>query len=264
MSLKRQKHYMVFRRPRTQTIRAINNTIVLTIMTSRALEEVKKQVRDKGPQKIGFEIPSTSGENIIVQRQRARILELLEEAVTRRLYEQSLIMAVALTEDYLQKTLRTVLLWHPHKLGTNIAGMPVSKQVSLDDVLAAQNIRQLTSRIVEKQLVSLFHESPTRYFQYIEKVLSVSIDKQLKEDFIELKATRDLVVHNSGVVNELYVHKAGKKARADVGEPIPIDSKYFAAATKCMKRLIQAVYSQVLRKYGSAKIPQELKALGSS
>ncbi len=36
-------------------------------------------------------------------------------------------------------------------------------------------------------------------------------------------ATRDLVVHNSGVTNELYLQKAGKKARGALGARLTVD-----------------------------------------
>jgi hypothetical protein len=63
--------------------------------------------------------------------------------------------------------------------------------------------------VIRKQLVTVFYGSPERYFEYIENVLSIQIEKELKDTFAEIKASRDIIVHNSGIANEIYVGKRG-------------------------------------------------------
>lgn len=71
----------------------------------------------------------------------------------------------------------------------------------------------------------------------------------MKDGYAEVKATRDLVVHNNGVANDAYVRKAGSKARAQDAELIPLDAEYFSQAIQCMKRLANTVCKQAEKKY---------------
>jgi hypothetical protein len=71
-------------------------------------------------------------------------------------------------------------------------------------------------------------------------------------DYYEIAATRDLLVHNSCVVNDLYVEKAGAKVRGAVGERLIVDKTYFYGALGKMKRVSGAIKRDVERKYGAA------------
>ncbi len=56
-----------------------------------------------------------------------------------------------------------------------------------------------------------------------------------------MKATRDLLIHNSGIVNKTYLDKAGKMARYTVGEQVVIDSSYFSDCWLLAKKLIDDI-----------------------
>jgi hypothetical protein len=71
-------------------------------------------------------------------------------------------------------------------------------------------------------------------------------------DFYEIAATRELVVHNGCVVNDLYVEKAGEKARGAIGERLTVDNAYFYGALGKLKRVSGAIKRDIERKYGAA------------
>ncbi len=54
----------------------------------------------------------------------------------------------------------------------------------------------------------------------------------------EIKATRDLLEHNAGIVNELYVRKAGMKSRFAVSDRVEIDVDYHLASRKLFKTVV--------------------------
>lgn len=54
----------------------------------------------------------------------------------------------------------------------------------------------------------------------------------------ELKATRDIVAHNAGIANEIYVRKAGGLARAHQGESLSVSRSYVYDAADFLKRLV--------------------------
>jgi len=246
-SSKKQRNFMLFRRPRTRAIRGLNNIYVINTLSRNSLASAKEQLtRERG--KLDFEVPSVSGERIVTARNRGKILRLLDKAIGRDLITQALVAAVALTENYLADMLRLIFRGYPEKLGGK------DKTIDLDLVLAADSLDDVLSAVIERQIHSVFYDRPEKYFSYLDSVLSVCIDEHLKETYAEVKATRDILVHNNGVVNAIYRRKAGKRARASEGELIPIDDAYFDTAIRSMKELIQSVYSQLLGKFGEADV----------
>ncbi|QTZ97663.1 hypothetical protein [Xanthomonas citri] len=69
-------------------------------------------------------------------------------------------------------------------------------------------------------------------------------------DFFEISATRDLVVHNSRVANEIYLTKSRDKARATIGDQVAVDDRYFAHCIAAMKRVSGALKRDIEVKYG--------------
>jgi len=53
----------------------------------------------------------------------------------------------------------------------------------------------------------VFRQLPSDYIRYVVEIIGVQADKSFL-DYYELAATRDLVVHNSLVINELYIENA--------------------------------------------------------
>jgi len=243
---RKKRNYMRFRRPRTRAIKGLNNIYVVSTLARNALASAKEQVSlQRG--KLDFEVPSVSGERVVTARNRGKIIRLLTKAIDRDLRAQALVACVALTENYFADMLRVVFRGYPKKLSGE------DRTVDLALVLAADNLDDVLSAVIERQIHSVFYERPEKYFKFIEDVLSVSIPDALKETYSEVKATRDVLVHNDGVANAIYFRKSGTYARVQDGRMLPVDEAYFDASIRCMKRLIQSVYSQLLSKFGDAE-----------
>jgi len=241
----------VFRRPRTRTIRSLNDLYVLAGLTSQSLLEMQKRVaeNDDGDD-VEFEAPAANGESTVVTRDADQLSKLLHIASARGVYEQLLVAGVAVTEDYLQGVLRTIFKWFPEKLHLGVDGKKTDKNVALGLIIKSATIDEVLDAVIQKQLLAAFYGPPERYFDYVESVLSIKIEKKLKASFAEIKAARDLIVHNSGIVNEVYVSKAGTQARGSVGERLKINATYFKDSVHTMKQLTHSVYSKTMDKFG--------------
>ena len=244
------KNYELFRQPRTSAIAGLNNIYVSNTMINNALVDIRKKIQSETALKLGFEVPSIVHERIEVEKSKSKIIALLDKTINSDLHKQSLISAVAITENYLLTVQRIILSWYPEKLKLNIEGIPAEKKIDLDLILEAKDLDALLTALIERKLVSIFYESPQRYFQYIEATLSIEIPDEVKNQFIEIKATRDIIVHNAGIVNNVYLIKSGDQARGKEGDVLLIDRKYFDESIRCMKKLTQVVYEQLLEKYG--------------
>ena len=256
---KRPANYWTFREPRNRAIRNLNNTHVLTDFIEKSLRDLRSSLLKSEKQtEQEYVVPSSKGEKTVLSRDREEISGVLENAYNSGIYEQGIIVAVALAEDYLQTTLRTVLQWFPQKLKQNVAGENVVKSVNLDIILEAKSKEQLLSRLINKQMQGVFYGAPTRYFEYIEAVLNIDLPADLKKQFVEVKATRDVIVHNSGRANETYLEKAAELARVKNNEKLPVNSEYFSSTISHFKRLIVEFYKQVLAKYGDVEIEDRI------
>lgn len=247
----RFKHFPIFEQPRTRAVRAINDIHVLNVLSSNALLEIKDEIENGKRNRIGFSVPGIKKGEITLKRRKEAVLGLLDSAVGRDLYKQSIIHMVAVVEDYLTTSLRTILELYPEKLNIH------DKKIDLSLVLRSDSLNQLITRIVDNQIHSVFYATPEEYFEYVEKVLSVIIDDAIKREYIEIKASRDLLVHNAGIINAVYIRKAKNNARGKEGDALRLDSRYFDKATASVKKLIETIFKQLCEKYGNAKISEE-------
>ena len=77
-------------------------------------------------------------------------------------------------------------------------------------------------------LNDLSYKSPTEFGKEAADIVSVNLlECSAYHQYIEMKATRDVFVHNDGVANEIYVRKAGSHARVRSGVALPINQVYF-------------------------------------
>jgi hypothetical protein len=65
------------------------------------------------------------------------------------------------------------------------------------------------------------------------------------EQFAEIKATRDVLVHGQGIANAYYVDKAGKLARAQPGQPLDIPGPYHQASWELICKLVRDIGSEI-------------------
>ena len=183
-------NYQLLWKPRLRVFRELNNIVVITGIARNAVDDARQALQSAPDAKLRFQVPTVRDERFGVTRSRAKILDLLERAVTRDLFSQALVPAVALTEAYLADMLMLVLRAFPEKLG--------AKEMNADQamILEAEDLDDLLDKVISKRIHSAFYDSPTKYFEYIERTLSISVPVSRRDAYSEVKATRDIYVHN--------------------------------------------------------------------
>jgi hypothetical protein len=128
---------------------------------------------------------------------------------------------VTIVEALLGDVLRSVVVRYPHKLGAK-------RTLPLQAVLEAQTLEEVHLKATDSLLNDLSYKSPAEFAAALETLLSVNLlECPAFHKYIELKATRDIHVHNRGVVNDTYLKKAGSHARAARDMFLPVDIPYF-------------------------------------
>jgi hypothetical protein len=123
------------------------------------------------------------------------------------------------------------------------------KQIKVGVVLSAADKDALVSLIVERESNELKYDRPKAWFDYMNKVIKLGCPtKDEIERIAEMKAARDLVIHNSSIVNTIYLDKAGSKARYALGDKVAIDRPYFDDGWILAKKLVDDIAAAAKRR----------------
>jgi hypothetical protein len=111
--------------------------------------------------------------------------------------------------------------------------------LELDAVLKARDREEIISTVLLKQLNELRYEKVRDWFDALNKSVKLGCPTEDETDSLaEVKATRDILEHNGGVVNDIYVRKAGRKTRYSVGDHAEIDDIYHLASWQLIKKVV--------------------------
>lgn len=126
-------------------------------------------------------------------------------------------------------------------------------QLDLDTVLKARDRDEVIAGVLLKQLNELKYGKIRDWFDALNK--AVKLDCPADDDvdaLTEIKATRDILEHNAGVVNDLYLRKAGKRARYVAGERIEINEEYHLASWLLIKKVVADLTAAAVSRLGTA------------
>lgn len=165
--------------------------------------------------------------------------ELLELMFSARL--SGLVTAI---ETLLNDTLLNIYIAFPLKIG--------KKNLSIHDLISSGTYLQTIKAIAANSVNDLSYKSFREYWdewqKFAVKVPTISEDEI--NAFSEMKATRDLYVHNNGKINDLYLRKAGEKARRPNNrDKIPLDETYIASASKLSEAFVSKIEQLLLKNY---------------
>ncbi len=100
-----------------------------------------------------------------------------------------------------------------------------------------------------KRLNDLRYENLREWFATLNRAVQLDCPSEDEIDALaEVKAARDILEHNAGVVNDLYLRKAGKKARYTAGEQVEIDDSYHLASWQLIKKVVAEVIAAAIAK----------------
>ena len=148
---------------------------------------------------------------------------------------------VSTFEDFLFDLLRLWLAIHPASLS--------DKSLKFGTVLKAGDIATVTLAVIDKELNELKYERVADWFAYLEKLVKLGCPTPEEiEALAEMKASRDILVHNKGIVNAVYVSKSGSKARYKDGENLEISEPYHRFSWELVKKMIHDIAEAAIRK----------------
>lgn len=225
--------------------RMLNDAWIFTELLRPDLEARAEKLRaSKSKVKRPYPVPKRSG--TVISRRRDEDIGLIFYAQHERgIFETNIVSLVSRTEAFIQDSLAIVASAYPKKLSilADKGGIP------LDLFLEHEEREDVIRRFVAMKCEGLMFGKPSEYLDKAAKVLAIEVDANLVKEFIEIKASRDIIIHNSGRINKLYVEKAGDKRRGADGEELVIDRTYFRHVIVTLKKLSREIQSKTEEKH---------------
>ncbi len=157
--------------------------------------------------------------------------------VTRASFQQF----ISTFEYFFFDLLRLWLMAYPQSL--------VNRQIDFKSVLEAPDKEAIALMVVNKELNEVLYDRPASWFVYLNGKVKIGCPTADEIDRIaEAKASRDVLVHNRGVVSKTYLAKAGKLARFADGETLEIPETYHRLTWELICKIVADISDAAISK----------------
>lgn len=195
-------------------------------LTNQAFEKYNQYIQDSTGTKIPMTYPVGIKENDIPifsthEYTKKELFQRCDYLIMTQLPINGIYQFVILIESLLVDLLRDVLIEFPYKI-------PNKKKFDYESILNATSLQEVKLGLVNTVINEMTYKSPRDFAQDFKDYVGIDLlKKPVFHDYIELKTTRDIHIHNQGIANEIYLSKAGSKARVKSGQDLPVDTIYF-------------------------------------
>lgn len=221
---------------RKQKQKLLNDTYLWATLAINSLKSTVS-LDERTNDMLKFRVPAKVKIRI-VNRKLEDIKNIINNAADKELYQILLTYIVAQFESFLVDIISLMLIYNKHKLESNCEEENNNQELDSPKLLERTYPDDFITPEIEKQLTSLTYKNLKEQIEYIRANLGFEIDEEKWNKWIEYKATRDLLIHNSGIINERYIKKAKSHSRGSIGEEIIVNKIYFENLLILTKSLI--------------------------
>lgn len=148
---------------------------------------------------------------------------------------------VGILERFLFGLIRTWLIAFPENLA--------AKQLQFRTVLDAADRDEIIAAVAEKEVLGLAYQRIADWFAYLNKLVSLECpNRDQIERLAEIKASRDVLVHNRGIANAIYVAKSLGRARFADGEFLELPADYHRESWALIKEVVAEAGDEAVAK----------------
>jgi len=148
---------------------------------------------------------------------------------------------VSLFEDFMFKLLRLWLLAFPQRLE--------KKLIPASILFEAHDLEEARAALVERELHELAYKKVRDWFAYLDSLVHLDYPTTEEIDRLtEIKASRDVLVHNRGIANVLYEDRAGERKRCRTGERLDLPESYHRQSWELIRKVVTDVSNAAIAK----------------
>ena len=125
-------------------------------------------------------------------------------------------------------------------------GILSERTISFRDFFHAPSKERVIDDVISKEIIGILYQNPRDvlreiYKKFLGKNYHDSLTHDLIAGLVELKALRDVLEHNDGRINKLYIEKAGDKKRGNDGESIEISDDILLESYQLLMEMIEII-----------------------
>lgn len=162
------------------------------------------------------------------------------------LYQSSLITLVSASEWFLAQLLHEHFAAHPDVMGAK------DKLFSLDDLRGLGSIEDAQRHLIDINVEEILRGSLADWLDFLKTRLKLSMG--YIEPFLgrltEITQRRNLLVHNGGMVNSIYMAKVGEEFRREavLGQEQKFGREYLEGAIRIFERVFLLIGAELWKK----------------
>lgn len=161
--------------------------------------------------------------------------------ITEYLVASTFQQFASLFEDFVFGVMRQWLLAYPQSLAR--------KQLPFSVILEAADLKAVKLEAVNRELNELNYKKVREWFAYLEGMAKLKCPTDDEIDRLtEIKATRDVYVHNRGVASSIYEEKSGAKKRCKAGERLEIPEHYHRESWELIRKVVTDLSAAAIAK----------------
>lgn len=222
----------------------INDTYMWVILARKAISDLPDT-------EFTFETPRTRSPQQLRTVSRRHPNDLKSRIINKDIFNSAFVSIVAAVEDYLSKIMSLILKADPQRLKCTISGVKMDEQISIIDFIDKDKDTIIES-VISSRLERLFYASPQKQLEYLDRAIGITVDDDTWKKWIEIKARRDIWIHNGGIVNEIYIEKAKDAALCTYGQEATITLQYFQNTVALTKHMIGSIDRKIRNNYPRA------------
>lgn len=222
-------------------------------------ESLKEKALEELDSGINIEIEGDGGVNssflIKYEGERAYDFEVAMKGVKRSfdqrslLYKSALISLISAAEWFLSRLLHSYLDRCPDGLGIK------NKLISLADLQEIGSIEEAREILVESIVADVIRGSFEDWEKYLKSNINLNmgyLDAE-RDELIEAYQRRNVLIHNNGMVNGIYISKVRPQARLGlkVGDELFVSREYLEAAISRFERSFVLISLELWKKLES-------------
>jgi hypothetical protein len=160
----------------------------------------------------------------------------------------SLLQLVTIVESMLNDLVRAIVQRYPRKLGSK-------RTVPIESVLDAATLEEVQLKATDSLINELSYKSPREFAGEFECFSSINLlECAAFHRYIEVKASRDIYVHNRGIANSVYLRKTESHARVGEGVQLPADIPYLLESYEYCLQLTEWLEAQLHEHWHSTEL----------
>ena len=164
-------------------------------------------------------------------------------------FRMSFVYLVALFDAFLADIFSEVVRARPTILKSS------KKQISYDRLLEFETFEAMVEFIASRELNDLNYKSIKDQAEYYRDRFGVVIDDSSVSvsELVELRCTRNLLVHSNGIVNHIYLEQvSGSMYRS--GDEVQVDAEYFGSAANSLGSVASFITAKLIEKHAGKPV----------